>query len=555
MTISLIHDNKLWGLITCHHYSPKYITHRVRNLCNFLGSFFSNELFQRQQLDDYQSELELRKSASRIAQIFIGNSSFVRVMEELQEEEQTLLSLMGASGAAVSYQDKLLLYGDTPAPEQVRELSGWLVGKAQDYSYHTSRLSLEYDTAKAYKEKASGVMYLAISPGQQNYIMWFRPEVVGIVDWAGDPAKAVIQEADGIRLSPRKSFEKWRQVVQSTSLPWTLKELNTLPELKVIVRRQTENQLRQAEEQALQNSRIFRQNEQRYLQLMELSPAAFYVISDRRIIHSNSMGAALLGLDNPKSLIGKDLHSFVKDVSKEQLTQQLSKLQNHLSPLESGTGTFETVDGKVLNLDITFAAVTHAGKPSVMVLAREEVLGDKQDGYSLMTDQLQNYLNTDSLTELPVRKVFEQELEEDWADCLRDKCMLSLLIIDIDDFRTYNATYGLQGGDVCLQWIADVLSVIGTQHEVMIARTNGGTFMLKQKGTSYEETSELAEEIRQNVLALQIPRDHADSFVTVSVGGVVQQPDSALSPSVLIQQAEEALFKAKDQGKNRVEII
>lgn len=168
-----------------------------------------------------------------------------------------------------------MLYGVTPSQDQVRELAGWLAGKARDYTYCTSGLSLEYESAKAYKDKASGVLYLALTPGQQNYMIWFRPEVVEIVDWAGDPAKAVIQENDGIRLSPRKSFEKWRQVVQSTSLPWKDQHLNILPQLKSILRGQTENQLRLAEEQALQNARSLRHNEQRYLQLMELSPVAF----------------------------------------------------------------------------------------------------------------------------------------------------------------------------------------------------------------------------------------------------------------------------------------
>lgn len=125
LTISLIHNNQLWGLITCHHYSAKYISHRQRNLCNFLGSFFSSELYQRQQLDNYESELQLRKTALRIASIFTINTSSVRIAEQLQDEEQNLLALMSASGAAVSYQDKLMLYGSTPPPERIRELAGW----------------------------------------------------------------------------------------------------------------------------------------------------------------------------------------------------------------------------------------------------------------------------------------------------------------------------------------------------------------------------------------------------------------------------------------------
>ncbi|OAX49148.1 diguanylate cyclase domain-containing protein [Paenibacillus sp. AD87] len=557
VTISLIHDNQLWGLITCHHYSARYIPHRVRNLCNFLGSFFSSELFQRQQLDEYQAEIRSREAATQIANIFIGNTSPVRIIEELQGEEQTLLSLMDASGAAICYQDKLLLYGDTPAREQVRELAAWLAGKSVDYSYHTSKLSLEYDPAKAYKEKASGIVYVAISPGQHHYIIWFRPEVVQLVDWAGDPAKAVIKTDDGMRLSPRKSFEKWREIVQSTSYPWTTKELNVLPLLKSIVRRQTENQLVQAEEQALQNARILRQNEQRYLQLMEFSPVAFFTLTDGFVIYCNNKAAELLGYENSKHLIGKDFREFVPDKTKTILQQNLEELKLNNTRLFTNQAYFTTATGTSLLLEITLASVTHAGRPSVMVLLNSGASNHDQDHYTETTSQLQNYLNTDPLTDMPLQTIFQSQLQDDWNECLQEKCSLGLFIIDIDDFRSYNASYGLQGGDLCLQWIGEVLAVVSEQNDAIISRLRGGTFMLKLKNATSERSAELAEEIRQHVLALQIQRDLSSpsDVVTVSVGGAVMVPEEKLMMSNLIEKASQALAQAKSDGKNRAIMV
>ncbi|MFB8373949.1 diguanylate cyclase domain-containing protein [Paenibacillus taichungensis] len=552
VTISLIHDNQLWGLITCHHYSPRYIPHRVRNLCNFLGSFFSSELFQRQQLDDYQAEIRSREAATQIANIFIGNTSPARIIEELHGEEQPLLSLMDASGAAICYQDKLLLYGDTPAKEQVRELAAWLAGKSEDYSYHTSKLSLEYDPAKAYKKKASGIVYVAISPGQHHYIIWFRPEVVHLVDWAGDPAKAVIKTDDGMRLSPRKSFEKWREVVQSTSYPWTTKELNVLPLLKSIVRRQTENQLVQAEEQALQNARILRQNEQRYLQLMEFSPVAFFTLTDGFIIYCNNKAAELLGYENSKTLIGKDFRGFVPEKTKTILQKNLEELKLNNTRLFTNQAYFTTATGMSLLLEITLASVTHAGKPSVMVLLNSGASHHDQEHYTETTSQLQNYLNTDPLTDMPLQTIFKAQLQDDWNECLQEKCSLGLFIIDIDDFRSYNASYGLQGGDLCLQWIGEVLAVVSEQNDAIISRLRGGTFMLKLKNATSERSAELGEEIRQHVLALQIQRDLSspNEVVTVSVGGAVMVPEETLMVSDLIEKASLALAQAKSDGKN-----
>jgi len=556
VTISLIHDNQLWGLITCHHYSARYIPHRVRNLCNFLGSFFSSELFQRQQLDEYQAEIRSREAATQIANIFIGNTSPVRIIEELQGEEQTLLSLMDGSGAAICYQDKLLLYGDTPTREQVRELAAWLAGKSEDYSYHTSKLSLEYDPAKVYKEKASGIVYVAISPGQHHYIIWFRPEVVQLVDWAGDPAKAMIKTDEGMRLSPRKSFEKWREVVQSTSYPWTTKELNVLPLLKSIVRRQTENQLVQAEEQALQNARILRQNEQRYLQLMEFSPVAFFTLTDGFIIYCNNKAAELLGYENSKTLIGKDFRGFVPDKTRTILQENLEQLKLNNTRLFTNQAYFTTATGTSLLLEITLASVTHAGKPSVMVLLNSGASHHDQD-YTETASQLQYYLNTDPLTDMPLQTIFQAQLQDDWNECLQEKCSLGLFIIDIDDFRSYNASYGLQGGDLCLQWIGEVLTVVSEQNDAVISRLRGGTFMLKMKNATLERSADLAEEIREHVLALQIQRDLSSpsEVVTVSVGGAVMVPEDALMMSNLIEKASQALIQAKSDGKNRTIVV
>ncbi|MEJ8305257.1 diguanylate cyclase domain-containing protein [Saccharibacillus sacchari] len=558
VTISLIHDGQLWGMITCHHYSPKYVTHRIRNLCNFLGAFFSNELYQRQQLDEYQAELRLRTEASRIAKIFLGNSSPFHIVEELYASENRLLKMMDASGVAVSFNDKLLLFGDTPAPAQVRELSGWMAGKSKNYTHQTSRLSLEFAPAEAYKEKASGALYVALSPGQQNYIIWFRPEVLQIVDWAGDPAKAVIRDDDGMRLSPRKSFEKWRQVVQATAFDWKTEELNALFELRTVVDNQTKSDLQRAEEQALQNSRMLRQNEQRYLQLMEFSPVAFFTITDRHIVYCNEQAAKLLGETNKDELIGRDFLPFVLADSREPMRLLLEQLERDASALVSGNQAFVNVKCEPLQLDITLAAVSHSGRPSIMLIARQVAeTAEEHTEYTSITDQLSSYMATDPLTDLPNRRAFEERLESDWntVASFNERPPIALLDIDIDDFRAYNAVHGLQGGDLCIQNVAQVLDLFGRQHEASVSRMGGGTFMLRLDGEHANRAQELAEQLRQAVVGLQMNRDegrNAEDYVTVSIGGVIMRPSRDYSFTHFIAQADRALMKAKREGKNRV---
>ena len=157
-----------------------------------------------------------------------------------------------------------------------------------------------------------------------------------------------------------------------------------------------------------------------------------------------------------------DFSQFVPDNARSVLQQHLEeqRLYTESVLLHNSCRSFPAPG--------SYTSVTHAGKPSVMVVLNSGVSNHEQEGYTETTNQLQNYLNTDPLTEMPIQSIFKSQLQEDWDACLQEKCSLGLLI-DIDDFRSYNATYGLQGGDLCLQWIGEVLAVVSEQNEALIS--------------------------------------------------------------------------------------
>lgn len=559
MTISLIHDNQLWGLIACHHSVPKYVPHRLRNLCNFLGSFFSSELYQRQRLDDYDAELQAKEHLNRIVGIFIGNSTASQILEQLHEEQRSLMEVMDAEGAAVLYQDRLVLFGRTPTQDQVEDLAAWISGKAVDLNYHTSRLSLEYEPAKLYKDTASGVVYLGLSQNHESYIMWFRPEAVQVVEWGGDPSKPVTQEEDGLRLSPRKSFEKWKQIVESTSLPWKTRELRVLSDLKTIVLKETRDQLRQSEEKALINLRISRENEKRYLQLMETSPVAFLVVTGGQIAFYNQQASVLFRASDGKTagLEKVDFMSLVHEESRNEVLSYVSGANNFKTPLISVQARFHLLDGSLQMLEMTIAQVIFQGKDALYVIAREredQVTGGTS--YLEVTKQLQSFLTTDPVTELPNRDYFKDMLTEEWAKAPVGETA-SLLIIDIDNFKLYNAMFGLQTGDICLQWVAEVVKAYGSQHGAFTARYIGGSFAMYTHGDMAAGTKALAEQIRQGVLDVQIPLNmpEIEEFISVSVGVATAEVSEHGSPDELVRYAERALRMAKNAGKNQVVVL
>lgn len=245
LTISLIENGKLWGLIACHHLTPKYVPYELRKACEFLGRVIFSEISNREESEDYNYRVKLAQMRSRIVDNLAQSENLV---EGLVKEESYLLDLVAAGGAAVCLNGKWTLVGETPTEEELNFLVQWLYKNINEEVFYTDSLAEIYPEADAYKNFASGLVAMAIS--RHNYVLWFRPEVIQTVNWGGDPNNAyqTIQSAEGLRLSPRKSFELWKEEVRLTSLPWQQVEINNVKELRRAI---VNIVLRQAEELAL----------------------------------------------------------------------------------------------------------------------------------------------------------------------------------------------------------------------------------------------------------------------------------------------------------------
>jgi signal transduction histidine kinase len=121
-------------------------------------------------------------------------------------------------------------FGATPKQQQVGALVAWLNTRLRDGIFHSDCLPLWYPPAEEFADLASGVLALSVSHGLGDYVLWFRPEVLKTVTWAGNPNKS---ETDAGVLSPRSSFAAWRQSVQLHSTPWTAAEQEAARQLRV----------------------------------------------------------------------------------------------------------------------------------------------------------------------------------------------------------------------------------------------------------------------------------------------------------------------------------
>ena len=242
MSISIIRHGKLWGLIACHNYSPRILPRHLRAICELFGSMFSLQLEARENGEQFQERLASRMV---LQNLMLNLASADDYAFGLTQQSPNLLdyihggdtSLDGSrnGGVAVSVKGQLTFLGVTPNQSQIEEMVQWLNTQITPLEsvFSTDRLGEIWPRAKAFADVASGVLAISVSHEPSDFIIWFRPELVGTTTWAGEPKKLLTAGPDGERLSPRKSFEIWKETVRGRCLPWATADLDAAFDLRV----------------------------------------------------------------------------------------------------------------------------------------------------------------------------------------------------------------------------------------------------------------------------------------------------------------------------------
>lgn len=257
LTISLIKEGKLWGLIACHHQTPKYVSYELRKACEFLGRVIFSEISAREETEDYDYRMQLNHIQSVLVEYMSQEENFVNGLVKYQPN---LLDLTNAQGAAILFGGQYTLIGETPKEEDLNYLVQWLRNNVNEEVFYTDSLPILYPDAEKYKNVASGLLAIPIS--KRNYVLWFRQEVIQTVNWGGDPNNAFeLSHTEGnLRLRPRKSFELWKETVRLTSLPWQSVEIKAALELRKgivnIVLRQADELAQLAHDLELSNAEL-----------------------------------------------------------------------------------------------------------------------------------------------------------------------------------------------------------------------------------------------------------------------------------------------------------
>lgn len=229
-SISLLYKKELWGLIACHNYTPRFIEYKDRKSSELIGQILASALEYRLEEKNLQTREFYHDKLEKLSKNLSGQDS---VQEALTAGPVNILDVVNASGAVLMYENKMIKLGSTPDDEQLRQLINWTKANKEDTIFYTSRLSEIYEGASAYKSVASGMLVLELSANMEEFIVWFKPEIIQTISWAGNPQKPVETTSSGLtQLSPRHSFEVWSQETSGTSDTWNSEEIKVVLQVK-----------------------------------------------------------------------------------------------------------------------------------------------------------------------------------------------------------------------------------------------------------------------------------------------------------------------------------
>lgn len=314
MSISLVVEGRLWGLVACHHYDgPHRPSVPVREACEFVALAASVMLGARRSEERTARQAEVQRIQRSLAENLLLHTDLV---DGLTADPDALLGLLDATGAAVVVGGRVQTVGATPTTEELRALCEALAEAADEPGAPVvTDCIAELVPSWTAADTAIGVVALPLSALQRNYVVWVRPESRREVRWAGEPAKAIVQADDGgTRLAPRGSFAEWVETVGGRSRPWDDEASTILADTRNMI---ATHLTRSAEQLAQLNAELVRSN-------AELDAFAYVAAHDLK--------EPLRGLANYATFLAEDYGDVLDDDGRMQLDLML-KLSERMTGL------------------------------------------------------------------------------------------------------------------------------------------------------------------------------------------------------------------------------
>ncbi len=231
MSVSILVHGELWGLVACHNTVARRLPYEVLEACRHVGQILAQQIRTSEEADRHRGAADLAAARDRVMRALVNSddprAAFLKVGDDLTDVAR-------ARGIAVIWKDTVTTAGHVPSEAEVRKLAAWVSARKTDGDvFATYRLAEVYADGGSLGPVAAGLMATALPGEDMPVLMWFRPEQVEEINWAGNPHKPM-ESGDERRLvlSPRKSFATWRETVRNRSHPWTATEIGSVEGLR-----------------------------------------------------------------------------------------------------------------------------------------------------------------------------------------------------------------------------------------------------------------------------------------------------------------------------------
>jgi PAS domain S-box-containing protein len=237
-TLPLMQGDKLWGLIACHHDTPRLMSYRMRAAAEFIARGASQQLM----ITEEREHVEYRLSLERANYALISKLALAPETSAFTEGPVHLGSALDCGGAAILCQDAWKTVGQAPQGQVLADLGRWLIAQpaCQEGAVNpilvTDSLASLYPPAKEFADIGSGLMAFCFSRQPLGLVLYFKPEAHTTLRWGGNPNELPVADGpNGPRLCPRKSFELWRETVRDRSMPWKKIEIDSTLNLRQLI--------------------------------------------------------------------------------------------------------------------------------------------------------------------------------------------------------------------------------------------------------------------------------------------------------------------------------
>jgi light-regulated signal transduction histidine kinase (bacteriophytochrome)/CheY-like chemotaxis protein len=229
LSISIVVDDELWGLFSCHHYTPRSPTFERRSVCELFAEMFAMRLESRERRQIVEYERRARDISDQLLGAVASDETLLNDPDWLGD---ILTSAIPANGVGVWINGNYAFSGVTPPTEDFRRIVRALNGLAAGRVYTTDHIGGLIENAGGFADRAAGLLAIPISRSPRDYVILFRTELKQSVRWAGDPHKPIEYGPNGPRLTPRESFAEWKETVEGHAEPFTVSELRVAETLR-----------------------------------------------------------------------------------------------------------------------------------------------------------------------------------------------------------------------------------------------------------------------------------------------------------------------------------